>query len=271
MRRPCGWTNNKIRFYTQATLFRVKRLVARQVNIQDCRLVTDLVADALIEVAALVTDSELNSSVTAWTSSSGRRRRPGRRWTTSSATMHTKSGLLEEVRGATTIARREEQVLAYIREWVPEPRKAPAVRQHGRHRPWLPRPRHARARGHLHYRIIDVSSIKELARRWYPRAYFGAPKKSGGHRALADIRESIAELRYYREASSSHARAGQHDGQGHRRAAQHRRRRGPGPGPGRAARRAARRTRRGIRRPIIRAAGRPFRSAPTESSATRRG
>ena len=53
---------------------------------------------------------------------------------------------------------------------------------------------------HLHYRIIDVSSIKELSRRWYPRAYFNAPKKSGGHRALADIRESIAELRYYREA-----------------------------------------------------------------------
>ena len=53
---------------------------------------------------------------------------------------------------------------------------------------------------HLHYRIIDVSSIKELSRRWYPRAYFAAPEKKGGHRALADITESIAELRYYREA-----------------------------------------------------------------------
>jgi oligoribonuclease len=58
----------------------------------------------------------------------------------------------------------------------------------------------AELEAHLHYRIIDVSSIKELSRRWYPRVYFNAPKKSGGHRALADIRESIAELRYYREA-----------------------------------------------------------------------
>lgn len=54
--------------------------------------------------------------------------------------------------------------------------------------------------GYLHYRIVDVSSIKELARRWYPRAYFNSPEKNGNHRALADIRESIAELRYYREA-----------------------------------------------------------------------
>ena len=91
-------------------------------------------------------------------------------------------------------------MLDYIREWVPEPRKAPlGGNTVGTDRGFLARDM-AELEAHLHYRVIDVSSVKELSRRWYPRAYFSSPAKSGGHRALADIRESIAELRYYREA-----------------------------------------------------------------------
>ncbi len=90
--------------------------------------------------------------------------------------------------------------MAYVREHVPEPRKAPlAGNSVGTDRGFLARDM-PELDEHLHYRIIDVSSVKELARRWYPRAYFNAPKKQGGHRALADIRESIQELRYYRQA-----------------------------------------------------------------------
>jgi oligoribonuclease len=94
----------------------------------------------------------------------------------------------------------EQQVLAYVKKWVPEAKKAPLCGNSiATDRGFLARDM-PELEAHLHYRIIDVSSIKELSRRWYPRAYFGAPAKSGGHRALADIRESIAELRYYREA-----------------------------------------------------------------------
>ena len=114
--------------------------------------------------------------------------------------MHTSSGLLDELAGGITLAEAEEQVLAYVREWVPEPRKAPlGGNTVATDRGFLARDM-PELESYLHYRIIDVSSIKELSRRWYPRAYFNAPKKTGGHRALADIRESIAELRYYREA-----------------------------------------------------------------------
>ena len=91
-------------------------------------------------------------------------------------------------------------VLDYVTQWVPEPRKAPlGGNSVATDRAFLARDM-AELDAHLHYRIIDVSSIKELSRRWYPRAYFAAPVKNGGHRALADIQESIAELRYYREA-----------------------------------------------------------------------
>ncbi|MGN6612542.1 MAG: oligoribonuclease, partial [Angustibacter sp.] len=99
-----------------------------------------------------------------------------------------------------TMAQAQEQVMAYVREHVPEPRKAPlAGNSVGTDRGFLARDM-PELDEHLHYRIIDVSSVKELARRWYPRAYFNAPKKQGGHRALADIRESIQELKYYRQA-----------------------------------------------------------------------
>ena len=114
--------------------------------------------------------------------------------------MHTTSGLLGQLAHGVTLDEAQAQVLGYVREWVPEAGRAPlAGNSVGTDRGFLARDL-PELEAYLHYRMIDVSSIKELSRRWYPRAYFHAPTKSGGHRALADIRESIAELRYYREA-----------------------------------------------------------------------
>jgi oligoribonuclease len=114
--------------------------------------------------------------------------------------MHTSSGLLDVLDTGLTLREVEEQVLAYVREFVPEPRKAPlAGNSVGTDRAFLARDM-PELEGWLHYRVVDVSSIKELARQWYPRAYFAAPGKAGDHRALTDINESIDELRYYRKA-----------------------------------------------------------------------
>lgn len=167
----------------------------------DCEMTgLSLEADALIEVAALVTDFELNQLGDGVDVVIRPPDAALEQMDDFVRAMHTTSGLLEELPGGTTMEAAQEQVLAYIREWVPEPRKAPlGGNTVGTDRNFLARDM-AELEAHLHYRIIDVSSIKELSRRWYPRAYFGSPKKSGGHRALADIRESIAELRYYREA-----------------------------------------------------------------------
>ena len=167
----------------------------------DCEMTgLSLEADALIEVAALVTDFELNQLGDGVDVVIRPPDAALEQMDDFVRTMHTTSGLLEELPGGTTMEAAQEQVLAYVREWVPEPRKAPlGGNTVGTDRNFLARDM-AELEAHLHYRIIDVSSIKELSRRWYPRAYFGSPKKSGGHRALADIRESIAELRYYREA-----------------------------------------------------------------------
>ena len=167
----------------------------------DCEMTgLSLEADALIEVAALVTDFELNQLGDGVDVVIKPPAEALEQMDDFVRTMHTTSGLLEELDGGTTMEDAQAQVLAYIREWVPEPRKAPlGGNTVGTDRNFLARDM-AELEAHLHYRIIDVSSIKELSRRWYPRAYFGSPKKSGGHRALADIRESIAELRYYREA-----------------------------------------------------------------------
>jgi oligoribonuclease len=167
----------------------------------DCEMTgLSLRDDALIEVAALVTDSELNvlgdgvDIVIA---------PPAEALETMPEvvrTMHTSSGLLEELAGGTTLADAEERVMEYVRGFVKEPRRAPLCGNSvGTDRGFLARDMPT-LEGHLHYRIVDVSSIKELSRRWYPRAYFNSPQKQGNHRALADIRESIAELRYYREA-----------------------------------------------------------------------
>jgi oligoribonuclease len=114
--------------------------------------------------------------------------------------MHTSSGLLDELAAGTTLEDAEAQVLSYVREHVPEPRRAPlAGSSVYTDRGFIVRDLPA-LDAWLHYRLVDVSTIKELSRRWFPRAYFAAPAKHGGHRALADILESIEELRYYREA-----------------------------------------------------------------------
>lgn len=114
--------------------------------------------------------------------------------------MHTDSGLIEEIPKGISIAKAEKQVLEYIKQWVPEERTAPlAGNSIGTDRMFLNRQMPALDK-FLHYRNIDVSSLKELSRRWFPRVYFQLPKKTGNHRALADILESIQELRYYRRA-----------------------------------------------------------------------
>jgi oligoribonuclease len=167
----------------------------------DCEMTgLDSVHDALVEVAAVVTDSELNvlgEGVDVIVAP------PAEALTQMGdfvRTMHTTSGLLEALADGTTLADAQAQVLEYVRQWVPEPGKAPlAGNSVGTDKVFLDRDMPELV-GHLHYRIIDVSSIKELARRWYPRVYFASPKKNGGHRALADILESIDELRYYRAA-----------------------------------------------------------------------
>ncbi|MBO1751662.1 oligoribonuclease [Actinotalea sp. BY-33] len=167
----------------------------------DCEMTgLDLSRDALVEVAAVVTDSELNvlgdgvDVVITPPVEALEQMDPFVR------TMHTTSGLLEALPGGTTLAEAEQQVLDYLRAWIPEAGKAPlAGNSVGTDKAFLERDMPGLA-GHLHYRIIDVSSVKELARRWYPRIYFASPEKNGGHRALADILESIDELRYYRAA-----------------------------------------------------------------------
>ncbi len=167
----------------------------------DCEMTgLSLSDDALIEVAALVTDSELNilgDGVDIVI------RPPAEALVTMPEVvrrMHTSSGLLAELDAGTTLEDAQQQVLAYIRKHVPDAGKAPLCGNSvGTDRGFLLRDM-PELESYLHYRIVDVSSVKELARRWFPRAYFNSPDKNGNHRALADIRESIAELRYYREA-----------------------------------------------------------------------
>jgi oligoribonuclease len=159
----------------------------------------DLDKDKLIEVAALVTDPELRVlgegvDLVIHADDAALDAMPE-----IVREMHAKSGLTEEVRRSTiTMAEAEEVVLAYIREFVPNPRSTPLCGNSiATDRGFLARDMPA-LDSFLHYRMIDVSSIKELARRWYPRVYFGQPAKGLAHRALADIRESIRELEYYR-------------------------------------------------------------------------
>jgi oligoribonuclease len=168
----------------------------------DCEMTgLDLASDLVIEVAALVTDSELTVLGDGVDVVIGATAEQLERMPKVVREMHASSGLTDEVLASTvTLREAEEQVLAYVREWVPEARKAPLCGNSiGTDRGFLTRDM-AELDGHLHYRMVDVSSIKELARRWYPRVYFNAPKKGGGHRALADIMESVQELRYYRAA-----------------------------------------------------------------------
>ncbi|MEV8505074.1 oligoribonuclease [Actinoplanes sp. NPDC051475] len=166
----------------------------------DCEMTgLDLGKDALIEVAALVTGPDLNVlgegvDLVIHADDAALDGMPE-----IVRDMHAKSGLTEEVRRSTvTMAEAEEAVLAYVKQFVPNPRTAPLCGNSiATDRGFLARDMPA-LDDFLHYRMIDVSSIKELARRWYPRVYFGQPKKGLAHRALADIRESIRELEYYR-------------------------------------------------------------------------
>jgi len=159
----------------------------------------DLGRDALIEVAALVTDPDLNVlgegvDVVIHADDAALDGMPE-----IVRTMHGKSGLTEEVRRSTvTLAEAEDMVLDYVTTYVKDVRSAPLCGNSiATDRGFIARDM-PRLDAHLHYRMIDVSSIKELCRRWYPRVYFGQPQKGLAHRALADIRESIRELEYYR-------------------------------------------------------------------------
>ncbi|MDN5819917.1 MAG: oligoribonuclease [Brachybacterium sp.] len=166
----------------------------------DCEMTgLDKQRDALVEIAVLVTDADLNilgdgvDVVIRPPAESLKGMDPF------VVNMHTVSGLLEELDGGTTLEDAQAQCLAYVRRYCPEPGKAPlAGNSVGTDRVFLDRdvPEFATW---LSYRTIDVSSFKELAKRWFPRVYYNIPAKHGGHRALADIRESIQELKYYRE------------------------------------------------------------------------
>ena len=169
----------------------------------DCEMTgLDLRRDRLIEIAALVTDAELNvlgegvdvvihaddDALDGMVEVVAR--------------MHSKSGLTEEVRASTIdLATAEKMVMDYIREHVKSAKTAPLAGNSiatdrgfiARDMPLLD--------DYLHYRMIDVSSIKELCRRWYPKIYYGQPGKGLAHRALADIEESINELKYYRRTA----------------------------------------------------------------------
>ncbi len=169
----------------------------------DCEMTgLELRSDRLIEIAALVTDSELNVlgegvDIVIHADDEALAAMPE-----VVQKMHAHSGLTEEVRAATiTLAQAEQQVLDYIKQFVPDPRSAPLCGNSiGTDRGFIVRDMPT-LDAYLHYRMIDVSSIKELCRRWYPRIYFGQPEKGLAHRALADITESIRELAYYRRTA----------------------------------------------------------------------
>jgi oligoribonuclease len=159
----------------------------------------DLDKDALIEIAALVTDGDLNIlghgvDIVIHADDGALAGMPD-----VVREMHERSGLTEESRSATiTLAEAEQRVLEYIREHVPDGRSAPlAGNSIATDRGFISRDMPT-LDAHLHYRMVDVSSIKELCRRWFPRVYYAQPEKGLAHRALADIRESIRELAYYR-------------------------------------------------------------------------
>jgi oligoribonuclease len=166
----------------------------------DCEMTgLDLETDELVEIAVVITDYDLtildpgldiiikpHASALANMNDFVRE-------------MHTSSGLIEEIPNGVTAAEAEDRVLEYVLKFIPAEQKAPlAGNSIGTDRAFLSKYM-PRLDNQLHYRNVDVSSIKELARRWYPRVYFNAPTKDGGHRALADIVESIRELAYYRQ------------------------------------------------------------------------
>ena len=190
----------------------------------DCEMTgLDLATDALVEVAVLVTDGNLNVLGDGLDLLIAPPAAALEQMNDVVLEMHTKSGLLDDLKAATlTMAEAEQQILDYVKTYVPLPRKAPlAGNTIGTDRSFLARDM-PELEAHVHYRNVDVSSVKELAKRWFPKAAYNTPAKNGNHRALADIQESIEELRYYRDAifvplpgpSTSEARiiAGRHEG-----------------------------------------------------------
>ena len=167
----------------------------------DCEMTgLDLEADALIEVAALVTDFELEVLGDGIDLVIKPPPEALDQMGDFVRDMHRSSGLLDRLSHGITLAEAEEQVLTYIKAHCPDGSRPPlAGNTVATDRSFLARDMPT-LETFLHYRIVDVSSIKELSRRWFPRAYFQSPAKRGNHRALADIQESIEELRYYREA-----------------------------------------------------------------------
>ena len=169
----------------------------------DCEMTgLDLKTDRLIEIAVLVTDADLNILGEGLDVVIHAEDEALNSMIEVVTKMHTRSGLIEEVRASTIdVPAAEELVLDYIRSHVKQAKTAPlAGNSIATDRGFIARDM-AKLDDFLHYRMIDVSSIKELCRRWYPRIYFGQPEKGLAHRALADIHESIRELRYYRRTA----------------------------------------------------------------------
>jgi oligoribonuclease len=166
----------------------------------DCEMTgLDIERDALIEIACLVTDGDLNLldegiDLVIKPPAESLESMPD-----VVREMHTASGLLAELPGGIAVAEAQELVLGYVCGHITEARKVPLCGNSIATDRWFIARDMPELDAYLHYRMVDVSSIKELARRWYPRAYFASPAKHGGHRALADIKESVRELRYYRQ------------------------------------------------------------------------
>jgi len=167
----------------------------------DCEMTgLDPEADCLVEIAVVITDFELNVMDEGLDLVIKPRPDSLANMNEYVRNMHTTSGLIEEFDKGIELEAAKTQVLEYIKKYVPAAKTAPlAGNTIGTDRMFIAKYMPA-LNDHLHYRNIDVSTIKELSKRWYPRAYFQAPKKEGGHRALADILESVEELRYYRKS-----------------------------------------------------------------------
>ena len=169
----------------------------------------DLATDALVEIAVLVTDSELNIIGDGIDLVIGATAEQLDAMGDFVRQMHTSSGLITEIPNGISIDAAQDQILTYLQAAGCEPGKSPlAGNSVSVDRNFIARDMHA-LNEYLHYRTIDVSSIKELARRWYPKTYFAAPAKTGNHRALGDIRDSIAELAYYRQCVFIQSEPGQ--------------------------------------------------------------
>jgi oligoribonuclease len=155
--------------------------------------------DCLVEVAVVITNSELEILDAGLDLVIKPRAESWSQMNDFVRQMHTQSGLVDDIENGIELEEAEQLILDYIKKFVPNEKEAPlAGNSIGTDRMFLNRYM-PNLDKYLHYRNIDVSSIKELTRRWFPRVYFQLPKKDGGHRALADILESIQELRYYRE------------------------------------------------------------------------